>query len=85
MHIGFAFKYFYNQIYNVYGEGFNIDAGLLRVYDNLGQEVATLVNKQQKPGTYKVEWNAVAMPSGVYFYKLKAGKYSKTRKMILMK
>jgi hypothetical protein len=58
----------------------------LIVYDILGREVKTLVNKQQKPGSYKVTFNGKNMPSGVYFYRLKAGdKYQASRKMLLLK
>ncbi len=55
------------------------------VYDVLGREVATLVNEQLKLGTYEVDWDASAFPSGVYFYKMQAGNYSETKKMILTK
>ncbi|GBD91697.1 hypothetical protein BMS3Abin04_02429 [bacterium BMS3Abin04] len=57
----------------------------LKVYDVLGREVATLVNKKQKPGAYKVEFNASNLPSGVYLYKLKAGSFVQVKKMILLK
>jgi len=57
----------------------------LVVYDVLGSEVATLVNQQLNPGTYSVEWNASNHPSGVYFYRLSAGEFTQTNKMILMK
>ena len=57
----------------------------LIVYDILGREVATLVNKNQQPGNYEVEFNASNLSSGVYFYKLKAGNYSSVKKMILLK
>ncbi len=57
----------------------------LKVYDALGREVATLVNTKQAPGKYSVQFNARNLPSGVYFYKLQAGKFVQTKKMILMK
>jgi len=57
----------------------------LKVYDVLGREVATLVNKNQKPGIYQVVFNALNLPSGIYFYKLKAGNISRVKKMILLK
>jgi photosystem II stability/assembly factor-like uncharacterized protein len=57
----------------------------LNVYDLLGREVATLVNEELKPGTYEVDWNAENYPSGVYFYKLNAGEFSETKKMVLVK
>ncbi len=57
----------------------------LKVYDILGREVATLVNKKQSPGKYSVQFNASNLPSGIYFYTLRAGSFVQTRKMILMK
>ena len=43
------------------------------------------INKELTDGTYKVEWNASALPSGTYFYTIKAGSFTATKKMILMK
>ncbi len=57
----------------------------LKVYDILGREVATLVNKLQKPGNYSVRFNAGSLPSGIYFYRLKAGDLTITKKMILLR
>ena len=57
----------------------------LKIYDVLGNEVATLVGEYKPAGTYEVEWNAAGLPSGVYFYKLKADGFVETKKMILMK
>ncbi len=57
----------------------------LHVYDMLGREVATLVNKNQQPGNYEVNFNASKLSSGVYFYKLKAGNFIATKKMILLR
>ncbi len=64
----------------------------LKVYDVLGNEVATLVNKHQQPGNYEVEFNSNVgannyspLPSGVYFYQLKAGEFTQTKKMLLLK
>jgi hypothetical protein len=51
----------------------------------LGQEVATLVNKQQRPGEYEVIFDASGLSSGVYFYNLTAGTFSETKKMILLR
>jgi len=58
---------------------------LLRVYDLLGQEVATLVNEAKQPGRYEVQWNAERFSSGVYFYRLQAGDYVETKKLLLLK
>src|SRR4030095_7468017 len=57
----------------------------LILYDVLGKEVASLVNEQLKAGTYEVNWDASNYPSGVYYYKLTAGDYTKTKKMVLIK
>ncbi|MBZ0201861.1 MAG: T9SS type A sorting domain-containing protein [Ignavibacteria bacterium] len=57
----------------------------LYVYDILGSEMVTLVNEQLKPGTYEVEWDGANFASGIYCYKLIAGDYSQTKKMILVK
>jgi hypothetical protein len=61
----------------------------LKVYDVLGNEIATLVIEEKQPGTYEVEFNTSSnkhLPSsGIYFYQLKAGKYIETKKMILLK
>jgi len=57
----------------------------LKVYDVLGNEVATLVNEEKQPGVYEVEFDASNLSSGIYFYQLKAGNFIDTKKMILMK
>ena len=57
----------------------------LKIYDVLGREVATLVDKKQTPGKYSVQFNASNLPSGVYFYTLRAGNFVQTKKMLLLK
>ncbi len=57
----------------------------LKIYDVLGREVATLVNGKQEAGRYKVKFNANNLPSGIYFYTLRAGDFVATKKMILLK
>lgn len=57
----------------------------LKVYDILGNEVASLVNSEKPAGVYKVEWNANGFTSGIYFYQLHTEGYVETKKMILMK
>jgi len=57
----------------------------LKVYDANGKEIETLVNEKQNAGNYSVSFNAVNYPSGVYFYKLKAGDFSETKRMMLVK
>ncbi|OGV11713.1 MAG: hypothetical protein A2237_18210 [Stygiobacter sp. RIFOXYA2_FULL_38_8] len=62
----------------------------LKVYDVLGREVATLVDEYKQPGNYKVIFNvktshATSLPSGVYFYQLRAGSFIETKKLVLLK
>ncbi|MGD8779385.1 MAG: T9SS type A sorting domain-containing protein [Ignavibacteria bacterium] len=57
----------------------------LKIYDILGREVTTLVNEYKSIGKYEVEFNAGSLASGVYIYKLTAGNYVSSKKMILMK
>ena len=57
----------------------------LKVYDVLGNEVAILVNEVKPAGIYEVTWNAGNLSSGVYFYKLQAGSYDETKRMLMMK
>lgn len=62
---------------------------MLKVYDILGREIATLVNKSQSSGNYEIEFDGSKLSSGIYFYKLSTGvgakNYSTTKKMILLK
>ncbi len=57
----------------------------LIIYSITGKEITRLVNKSQHAGFYSVEWNAAAYPSGVYYYKLNAGEYTDTKKLVLVK
>ncbi|WP_337866387.1 T9SS type A sorting domain-containing protein [Ignavibacterium sp.] len=57
----------------------------LKVYDVLGNEVASLVNESRTAGSYSINFNASNLSSGVYYYKLTAGNFSVTKKMILMR
>ena len=57
----------------------------LKVYDILGKEVVTLVNEKLSPGNYKVEFDGSGLTSGVYFYKLTAGEFTETKRMMLIK
>ena len=61
----------------------------LKIYDILGREVTTLVNKEQKPGNYQAKWDGknntgVKVTSGVYFYRLMASSFINTKKMMLL-
>jgi hypothetical protein len=57
---------------------------IVKVFDVLGREVATLVNEVKEPGTYTVEFNASSFASGVYFYRLQAGNFVQTKKLLLL-
>lgn len=57
---------------------------LLRIYDSLGRRVSTLVDQDQPAGTYTVNFNGSKLPSGLYFYRLNAGSFMATRKMIMI-
>lgn len=57
----------------------------LKVYDVLGNEVATLVNEEKPAGTYEVKFNAAELSSGIYFYQLSTGIYNEVKKMIVIK
>jgi photosystem II stability/assembly factor-like uncharacterized protein len=57
----------------------------LKIYDILGKEISTLVNENQKAGIYETTFNADNLPSGIYFYRIAAGDFSETRKMVLIK
>jgi phosphatidylserine/phosphatidylglycerophosphate/cardiolipin synthase-like enzyme len=57
----------------------------LKVYDILGREVAVLVNESQSAGTYSVQFGAANLASGVYFYRLEAGRHVAQHKMLLLK
>ncbi len=57
----------------------------LKVYDVLGREIATLVNEDKVPGNYEIKFNANGLASGIYFYRIKAGDFVQSKKMILLK
>ncbi|MGA2623285.1 MAG: T9SS type A sorting domain-containing protein [Bacteroidota bacterium] len=58
---------------------------MLKVYDLLGREVATLVNELQQAGSKSVEFRAENLPSGVYYYRLEAGSFTETKKLLLLR
>lgn len=57
---------------------------ILRVYDLLGREVTTLVNEVKQPGVHTVRWDASGTAGGVYFYRLSAGTFVETKKLLLL-
>ena len=57
----------------------------LKVYDVLGSEITTLANEEKPAGSYEIEFSATELPSGIYFYRLQAGSFVETKKMILIR
>ena len=67
------------------GEGPGVRSVKLAVYDILGRKVKTLLNEEIPPGKYSVTFDASGLPSGIYIYKLTAGNFSASKKMLLLK
>lgn len=63
----------------------NTQFTILKVYDILGREVAVLVDETKSPGTYEVQFDASGLASGVYLYRLTAGSYVETQRMVVVK
>ncbi len=57
----------------------------VKIFDVLGNTIATLVSKNQEVGSYKVNFNATELSNGIYFYKIRAGKFTSIKKMLLLK
>jgi glucuronoarabinoxylan endo-1,4-beta-xylanase len=57
----------------------------LKIFNPLGEEVATLTSGHMDAGVHSIEWNATGQPSGVYFYRLQAGSCAETRKLVLVR
>lgn len=57
----------------------------LKIYNVLGKEIKTLVNEEQAKGSYSINFNSSSFPGGVYFYQIRSGSYSATKKMVLLK
>jgi len=57
----------------------------LKVFDTLGKEIMTLINEEVSAGRHEINFNAPELSSGIYFYKLQAGDFVETKKMILLK
>jgi photosystem II stability/assembly factor-like uncharacterized protein len=58
---------------------------IVKVFDLLGREITTLVNEEKIPGNYKVEFDAINLPSGVYFYRLETEKFYEIKKLVLLR
>lgn len=70
---------------NLINYGSSVQNISLKIYDTLGRELMTLVNDYYTPGTYSVNLNLNSFAAGVYFYRLIAGNFSETKKMLLLK
>jgi photosystem II stability/assembly factor-like uncharacterized protein len=57
----------------------------LKIFDAMGREVSTIVSKELSAGSHSRQWNAVTMSSGIYFYRLKAGFFTETKKLLLLR
>ena len=58
---------------------------VLKVFNAVGEEVAQLYNGEREAGRYTFEFNAAGLPSGIYLYQLRVGRFVETKKMVLMK
>ncbi len=85
-----------NKLYNNYPNPFNPntfiqysinkkDFVIIKIFNILGKEVTSLVNKVQDAGNYTIEFNGAELPSGVYFYRINSGSFTEIRKMTLLK
>ncbi|MDP3831725.1 MAG: T9SS type A sorting domain-containing protein, partial [Ignavibacteriaceae bacterium] len=57
----------------------------IKVFDILGKEITTLVNEEKKSGNHKIEFNGSKLSSGIYFYQIKSGSFTATKKLVLLK
>lgn len=76
-----------NAIYGLSSRAASREEGVqvqLKIFDVLGNEVATLVNENKTAGNYEIEFSASNLSSGIYFYKFQAGAFIQTKKMILL-
>ena len=58
---------------------------VIKVFDILGNEIEILVNEQKSLGTYEITWYAESLPSGIYFYRIQAGSFVETKKLVLLR
>ncbi|MBU1935808.1 T9SS type A sorting domain-containing protein [bacterium] len=75
----------FNSTTNIRYDVAQISHITLTIYNLLGQQVTRLVDKQHKPGSYIISWNATHLPSGLYFCRMEAGNFVQTRKLVLLK
>ncbi len=75
----------FNPVTNINFSVPNSSNVTLKIYNNMGQEVETLVNEKLNAGSYQVDWNAINFTSGVYYYKIQTEGFIETKKMFLIK
>ena len=75
----------FNPMTNIQFEIPDLEKVTLKIYDILGREISTLINEEKKTGIYRIKFDGTDLPSGIYFYQLKAGMFTQTKKMILLK
>lgn len=75
----------FNPVTNIKYQIPELSFVMLEIYDVSGKEIATLVNEKKPAGSYTLEFDATRLPTGVYFYKIQAGSFTETKKMVLMK
>jgi len=75
----------FNSTTNIQFKLPNEDFVTLKIYDAIGSEIVTLINKEMQISYYNIAFNATGLASGVYFYRLQAGDFSETRKMVYLK
>lgn len=88
-----SFDYYLDECYpNPFNPSTNINFSVrekgftsLKIHNIIGEEVATLINKEMEPGTYIVKYSPDAVPSGIYIYTLISGSFTKSKKMIFVK
>jgi hypothetical protein len=57
----------------------------LKIYDAVGKEITILLDKHLQPGHYSIEWDASSFSTGIYFYRIEAGEFNATKKLLLLK
>ena len=75
----------FNPSTNIQYSIVNRQLTIVKVYDVLGREVSTLVNELKQPGTYTVQFDGSRLSSGIYFYRMKAGTFAETKRLLLLR
>jgi hypothetical protein len=75
----------FNSMTNIRWQMSNAENAKITIYDVLGREVITLINEKLQVGTYQISFDAGKLASGIYFYKLIAGDFIETKRMVLLK